>query len=51
MRLTEDKANSVFPTEERLRQIFATKEDLARMETKIEAGFTSQLKRFRDCLS
>ncbi len=42
--MTEDKAKSLFPTEDRLRQVFATKEDLARLETKIEAGFTSQLK-------
>ena len=53
--LTEDKADSKYPTEDRLRQIFATKEDLAKFETKvetrisqfetrIEAGFNSQLK-------
>jgi len=27
--LTEDKANSMFPTEDRLRQVFATKENLS----------------------
>jgi len=53
--LTEDKADSKYPTEDRLRQIFATKEDLAmfetkvetrisQLETRIEAGFNSQLK-------
>jgi len=42
--MTEDKAKASFPTEDRLRQIFATKEDLARLETNIEAGFNTQLK-------
>jgi phosphoribosyl-ATP pyrophosphohydrolase len=49
--LTEEKADAKYPSEERLRQVFATREDLARLETKfsqletrIEAGFNSQLK-------